>query len=126
MTTLHAVVWLDHQSAQVLRFDAEHLQAHKVKAHTHHTAQHASQVRTEHEYFAALCRELDDIEEILVVGPHTGITDFEHYARKHQPETARRIAAWRVVDHPSEKQLVALAREFFLGFDRMAGRPTPT
>jgi hypothetical protein len=29
------------------------------------------------------------------------------------------------VDHPSDKQLVALARQFFLKHDRMAGVPTP-
>jgi hypothetical protein len=126
MTTLHAVVWLDHQNAQVLQFDTEHVQASTVKAHSHHTAQHGSQVRTEHEFFAAVCQALDGINEILAVGPHTGIADFEHYARKHQPATAQRIVAWRVVDHPSEKQLVALAREYFLKYDRMAGVPTPS
>ncbi len=126
MTTLHAVVWLDHQNAQVLQFDTEHVRASTVKAHSHHTAQHGSQVRTEHEFFAAVCQALDGINEILAVGPHTGIADFEHYARKHQPATAQRIVAWRVVDHPSEKQLVALAREYFLKYDRMAGVPTPS
>ena len=30
MTLFHAVVWIDHQSAQILQFDAEHLQASKV------------------------------------------------------------------------------------------------
>jgi hypothetical protein len=38
MTMFHAVVWIDHQTAQVLQFDAEHVQAQKVKAHSHHTA----------------------------------------------------------------------------------------
>ena len=37
MTTLHAVVHIDHQSAQVLQFDAEHVKSQKVKTHTHHT-----------------------------------------------------------------------------------------
>jgi hypothetical protein len=30
------------------------------------------------------------------------------------------------VDHPSENQLVALARQYFLKYDRMSGVPTPT
>ncbi len=51
MTLFHAVVWIDHQSAQVLQFDAEHVQASKVKAHSHHTPQHGSEVRTQHEFF---------------------------------------------------------------------------
>jgi stalled ribosome rescue protein Dom34 len=126
MTTFHAVVWTDHQSAQVLQFDAEHVQAEKIKAHSHHTAQHGSAVRTQHEFFGHLCDALADIPEVLVVGPKTGITDFEHYVTKHRAETAKRIVAYDVVDHPSDKQLVALARKYFLKFDRMAGSPTPS
>jgi len=30
------------------------------------------------------------------------------------------------VDHPSDRQLVALARQYFLRHDRMAGTPVPT
>lgn len=125
-TIQHAVVWTDHHHAQVLRFDAEHVAASKVKAATHHTAQHGSGVRTEHEYFGALCEELEGITEVLAVGPKTGLEAFRHYAEKHRPQTARRIVGWEVVDHPSENQLVAMARKWFLRFDRMAGNPTPT
>ena len=126
MTMFHAVVWIDHQSAQVLQFDAEHVQAQKVKAHSHHTAQHGSGVRTEHEYYAQVCEALEGIAEILVVGPNTGLADFHHYVSKHSPETARRIVDFLPVDRPSEGQLVALARKYFLKYDRMAGTPTPT
>ena len=126
MTTFHAVVWIDHQSAQVLQFDAEHVQVHKVKAHTHHTAQHGSSVRTQHEFFAQVCDALGGIAEVLVVGPKTGIADFEHYTAKHRADTARQVVAYEVVDHPSQNQLVALARKYFLKYDRMHGVPTPT
>ena len=51
MSIFHAVVWTDHQSAQVLQFDAEHVLTNKIKAHTHHTKQHGSGVRTEHKFF---------------------------------------------------------------------------
>jgi hypothetical protein len=30
------------------------------------------------------------------------------------------------VDHPSDRQLVALARQYFLRHDRMTGTPVPT
>jgi len=126
MTTFHAVVFVDHEAAQVLQFDAEHVEASKVKSHSHHTAQHGSKVRTEHEYFSQVCDALDGVAEILAVGPHTGVTDFEHYVRKHRPDTAKRIVDFQTVDHPSENQLVALARKYFLKYDRMAGTPTPT
>lgn len=126
MTMFHAVVWIDHHSAQVLQFDAEHVQAQKVKSHTHHTAQHGSDVRTQHEFFGQVCTALAGIHEVLVVGPKTGMADFKHYADKHRAETAAHIVGWEVVDHPSDKQLVAMARKYFLKYDRMSGVPTPT
>ena len=126
MTMFHAVVWIDHKNAQILQFDAEHVQAQKVKSHSHHTAQHGSTVRTEHEFFAQVCDALAGIQEVLVVGPKTGITDFEHYAKKHRGETSAHVVGYEVVDHPSDNQLVALARKYFLKYDRMSGVPTPT
>lgn len=125
MTLFHAVVQIDHQQAQVLQFDAEHVQAQKVKASTRHTRQHGSAVRTEHEFFAEVCNALEGITEVLVAGSHTAQADFKHYADKHRPETARRIVGYETVDHPSEAQLVALARQYFLKYDRMAGTPVP-
>ena len=126
MTTFHAVVWTDHKSAHVLQFDTEHVEAQKVKSHSHHTAQHGSSVRTEHEFFGHVCDALAGIPEVLAVGPKTGIADFERYARKHRPEVAAHIVGYSVVDHPSENQLVALARKYFLKHDRMSGTPTPS
>jgi inhibitor of KinA sporulation pathway (predicted exonuclease) len=126
MTMFHAVVWLDHHKAQVLQFDAEHVQASKVKAHTHHTAQHGSAVRSVHEFHAHVCDALKDIPEVLVTGSKTSLSDFRHYVEKHRPQLAPHIAGWEAVDHPSDRQLVALARQYFLRHDRMSGVPTPT
>jgi stalled ribosome rescue protein Dom34 len=126
MTMFHAVIWIDHQSAQVLQFDAEHVQAQKVKSHTHHTAQHGSDARTQHEFYGAVCNALAGIQEVLVTGPKTGTVDFERYVKKHRGEIAAHIVGYEVVDHPSEKQLVAMARKYFLKYDRMTGVPTPT
>ena len=118
MSLFHAVVWTDHQSAQVLQFDAEHVLVHKVRTQTHDTPQHGSEVRSQHEFFGELCDALEGIAEVLVTGGHTAIADFRHYADKHRPQTALHIVAYEVVDHPSEKQLVALARKYFLEHPR--------
>jgi stalled ribosome rescue protein Dom34 len=126
MTTVHAVVFVDHHSAQVLQFDADHVDAQKIKASSKHTKQHGSQVRTEHEFFAHVCDALEGIAEVLAVGPSTGLADFQHYVRKHRAALVPKIVDYQTVDHPSENQLVAMARQFFLKHDRMAGVPTPT
>lgn len=122
----HAVVWLDHQTAQVLQFDAEHVQAQKIKSHTHHTKQHGSTARTEHEFFGEVSDALAGIAEVLITGSHTAQVDFQHYVEKHRPATAKQIVGYETVDHPTDNQLIAMARKYFVRFDRMAGTPTPT
>jgi stalled ribosome rescue protein Dom34 len=123
----HAVVLIDHHHAEVLQFDAEHLQAQKIKSrsqhrlHSHHTRQPNSDVRTDHEFFGEVCDALAGIAEVLVAGGHTSQTDFRHYVEKHRPQVAKQIVAWETVDHPTEGQLVALAKKHFLKIDRMAG-----
>jgi hypothetical protein len=126
MTMFHAVVWIDRTSAQLLQFDAEHVEAQKIKAHSHHTAQHGSTVRTEHEFFGHVCDTLVGISEVLVVGPRTGIRAFEHYIGKHRAAVVKQVVGYEVVDHPTENQLIAMARQYFVKYDRMQGVPTPS
>jgi stalled ribosome rescue protein Dom34 len=120
----HAVVWTDHHSAQVLQFDAEQVKVQNLRAHHHPTAQHGSGVRAEHEFFAEVCAALDGVAEVLVTGSHQATADFRHYADKHRPQTAAHIVACEVVDHPSENQLVALARAYFLEHGPSARKPS--
>lgn len=126
MTLFHAIAWVDHQHAQILQFDDEHVQSQKIKPHSRHTRQHQSGVRNEHEYFAEVCDALAGIAEVLVVGPKTGLADFRHYVEKYRPAASKQIVGWEPHDHASENQLVALARRYFLKYDRMAGTPTPS
>lgn len=126
MSLFHAVVWTDHQHAEVLQFNADEVQSRKLKAHSHPTAQHGSAVRAEHEFFGEVCSALDGIGEVLVTGSRTSLGDFRHYVEKHRPQLAPRLAGYEVVDHPTERQLVAFAREFFVKHDRMNGTPTPS
>jgi hypothetical protein len=124
MSLFHAVVRTDHQSAEVMQFDADQVLTQSLKAHVHATPQHNSGVRTEHEFFASVCDALDGISEVLVTGSHTAVDDFRHYVDKHRPHVAKQVVGYEVVDHPSEKQSVAQARKFFANFNRMAGRPS--
>jgi stalled ribosome rescue protein Dom34 len=121
MPLLHAVVWIDHHSAQVLQFDAEHVQAQRVKSHYHYTRQHGSAVRTEHDFFSEVCAALSGIAEVLVVGSHAAQIDFRHYVEKHRLEASRQIVGWETVDHPSLGELVAFSRKYFVKHDQMAG-----
>ena len=114
MSLPHAVVLIDHHTAQVLQFDADHVQSQKVKEHTHHTRQHGSAVRTEHEFFGEVCDALAGIPEVIVTGSHKAQADFRHYVGKHRAAAEKHIVAWETVDHPTDNQLLALARKYFV------------
>lgn len=124
MPLFHAVVWTGHQSAQVIQFDAEQVLPQKLHSHSYDTAQHGSAVRSQHEFFGHVCDVLDGISQVLVTGSHTSIADFRHYADKHKPATAQHIIGYEIVDHPTDNQLVALARKAFDKHNLMDGVPT--
>ena len=126
MSLYHAVAFVDHQSADVLQFGSEQMVDHKVDQHLKFTREHHSGARTEHEFFGQVCDALDGIAEVLVTGGHTGLADFRHYVDKHRPLTAARIVGYEVVDHPTESQLVALARKHFVKYDQFVGTRVPT
>lgn len=121
MSLFHAVVSISHASAQVLQFDAEHIEVQKVQASTHETRQHNSTVRSEHEFFGEVCDALSGVREVLVTGSSTALSDFRHYVEKHRAPVALQIVGWESVDHPTEAQLVALARKFFVNREQMLG-----
>jgi stalled ribosome rescue protein Dom34 len=118
MSIPHAVVLIDHHTAQVVQFDADHVKSQKVKAHSHHTKQHGSSVRTEHEFFGEVCDALAGIAQVMVTGSHTAQADFRHYVGKYRAAVAQRIVAWETVDHPTDNQLLALARKYFAEHDK--------
>ncbi|MET0517720.1 MAG: hypothetical protein ABW005_02685 [Burkholderiaceae bacterium] len=119
----HALAWIDHQNAKILQFDAQDVEARKLRVHTHPTRQHGSGVRSEHEYFAAICDSLAPIGEVLVTGPRTAQSDFQHYVSKHRPALLPQIVGWEVADPASDAELVARGRRYFDKRARMAGTP---
>ena len=121
MPFAHALLWIDHRSARVLQFNKAEVDIHKVEAHSHPTRQHGSGVRTEHEYFGAVCDQLAGIDEVLVTGPRTAQSDFRHYVDKHRPALAAQIAGWQPGEQASDAELVAMARRYFDKYDRMDG-----
>ncbi len=125
MTSSRAVIWLDHQSARVLQLGADDVQAHVLKAHVHPTAQHGSEVRASHEFFGSVCDAAEALTALQVAGSHTSIADFKHYVTGHRAHLGAKIIGYEVVDHLTDKELVALARVRFQAHDNMAGSALP-
>jgi stalled ribosome rescue protein Dom34 len=126
MPLFHAVVWMDHQQAHVLQFDAESIEAQRVKARSHHPRHHGTDERALHQYYEQVAQAVAGTQEVLLTGPGQAHDDFKLWCVKHDAVVAKTLVGSERTDHPSDNQLVALARQYFLKFDRMAGTPTPT
>lgn len=120
MTTFHAIVWLDHTEAHVLGFDREHVQSQRVKSRSHHKASHQADAG----YFIAIAGALAGAHEVLLTGPASAKDEFRTWCKSHMPQVAQTIVDVVPSDHPSDAQLVALARKYFLKYDQIAADPS--
>ena len=122
MTTFHAVVWLDHSEAHVLMFDREHVEAQRIKSRSHH--KHQGKDSADPNFFPGIATALAGTHEVLLTGPGAARTEFRTWCESHQPLVAKRIVDSVAADHPSDGQLVAMARQYFKRHDNMAADPT--
>lgn len=123
MTTFHAVVWLDHSEAHVLMFDREHAEAQRIKSRSHHTPKHGH-VSGDKDFFAAIAKALQGTHEVLLTGPANAKTEFRDYCKQYQADVSRTIVDVVNSDHPTDAQLVAMARKYFAKHDAMGADPT--
>lgn len=119
MSTFHAVVWIDHSQAHVLMFDREHVQAERIHSRSHHS--HQGKHADTKSYFAEVAQHLAGTHEVLLTGPGTARTEFRHWCEEHAKGAAQAIIDSLPCDHPSDPQLIAMARKYFVKFDQMAG-----
>jgi stalled ribosome rescue protein Dom34 len=124
----HAVVWIDHKEGRILHVHPDSFEQAKIWSPTHHVHRHprGSGAATEHpddaqRFFHDVVQALADAEEILIVGPSTAKLELVKYVHKHQQALVAKIVGVETVDHPSDGQLVAYARKYFLATDRMRG-----
>jgi stalled ribosome rescue protein Dom34 len=122
----HAIVWIDHAEAKVFHCNAE--EADKLVLHAdgsprHH--QHKANVHgaghkgVDKEFFSQVADSLTHTGAILVVGPGNARVEFKHFVTEHFPQLAQRISGVEALDHPTDNQLIALARKFFRADDLM-------
>jgi len=117
----HVAVWIDHREARIFHIHPDTVDEVTVLAplnNTHHkhprgqegTRQHPNDAK---HFFDEVGRDLQGNEEILLLGPGAAKLDFLRYARTHDRAIEPRVVGIETVDHPSDKQLVAYARQYF-------------
>ncbi len=122
MTTFHAVVWMDQSEAHVVMFDREHMEAQRIKSRSHHKHQGKADDNTA--FFAAIVDALEGTHEVLLAGPGLARNQFRDWCASHQAGIAQAIVDSVPTDHPSDGQLVAMARQYFKKYDSMAADPS--
>ena len=122
MSTFHAVVWMDHSEAHVVMFDREHVQAQRIKSRSHHKHQGKGEDNTA--FFSDISHALTGSHEVLLAGPGLARNQFRDWCGSHQAAISSVIVDSVPTDHPTDPQLVALARQYFKKFDNMAADPS--
>jgi stalled ribosome rescue protein Dom34 len=122
----HAVVWIDHHEARVFHFsptDVERLVLHPdhPTRHIHHKANtigsgHASE---DHDFLHAVAQSIADTGAVLITGPANAKTELVKHIQQHHSKLVNVIVGVETVDHPSDGQLVAHARKYFIAKDLM-------
>ncbi len=123
MTTFHAVVWMDHSQAHVLMFDREHVEAQRVKARSHHTPKHGH-VGADKDFFKQVAEAVAGVTEVLLTGPANAKIEFRDFCKHNAHTVDKAIVDVVSSDHPTDAQLVAMARQYFLKYDQTAADPT--
>lgn len=131
MSTFHAIVWLDRSEAHVIMFDREHVDAQKIKSRSTHKSpggrgdivneSHATK-KIDDNYYHSIAEALKGVHEILVTGPAQAKDEFKAHCEHHDKDIAKAIIGVISSDHPSDGQLVAMAKQYFLKHDKMQGQ----
>lgn len=127
----HAVAWIDHREARIIYFnadDADEKIIHPAHAprHLHSTSGSAAGTHEKGSsiYFRDVADALAEAKAFLVTGPSSAKNEFVTWLRKQAPSLAKQLCGIETLSHQTDGQLVAEARRFFKGEDRM--RPQTT
>lgn len=126
MSHFHAVVWLDHSEAHVMHIspdDIEKSVIHPSKPHQHLHAKSGSVGAGRHAedkgYYHAIVEALKGAQEILVVGPAQAKLQLIKHIHTHDQHMTDKVVGVETIDHPTDAQLVAYARKYFVAKDQM-------
>jgi stalled ribosome rescue protein Dom34 len=79
----------------------------------------AANTAIDKEFLKRVTAAISHAGAILITGPANAKTELAHYIKQSQPNLAERISGVETLDHPSDGELLALARTFFKADDRM-------
>jgi len=126
MSHYHAIVWIDHLEAHVMHISPDDVEKSLIHQKEQHHKVH-SRVGTlgsgrtpeDQDYYHRVAQALAGASEILIVGPAQAKLQLVKHIHSHEPALVSKVIGVETVDHPSDGQLVAYARKYFLAKDQM-------
>lgn len=123
----HMVIWIDHREARIFhvsrRDGAERHVLHpdRPTKHIHHKANSigSGHAPVDHAYLEAVSAGVGEAVALLIVGPGTAKTELSSYIQEHHPRLAKAIVGVEALDHPSDAEIIAMAKKYFKSSDRM-------
>jgi stalled ribosome rescue protein Dom34 len=126
MSLSHVVVWIDHQEAHVIQFNAEASASEVIKTKSKHGHVHqksgvlgAGHANPDQNYLHDVALAVSGAGEILIVGPGSAKLELLKHVNKHDPKVSEKIVGVETIDHPSDGQLLAYAKKYFIRVDNL-------
>ncbi len=112
------IVFLDQEHAKLFELLPDGVEAHKLQRQEirHHSGVEKSQTahKDGSKFFHEVATHLGKADQVLLVGPGLAKKSFQtHLEKHHHAELFKKVIGVQTVDHPTDEQLVALAKKFF-------------
>lgn len=122
----HMAVWVDHHEARIFSFNQDRFDKAVVRPadpirHIHHKANEigSGHALEDQAFYESIAKAIKAAGAILISGPANARTELMKHLEAKEPNLAKNIFAVERVDHPSDSEVVAHAREYFASHDRM-------
>jgi stalled ribosome rescue protein Dom34 len=121
--TRHALVFIDHAQARIFHVDESDPQgavlAPAPRPETRRTRRLGDGKREhgDRRFLEEVAANLKGNDEILVVGPGQAKNELIRHLEAHAKDVEKCVVGVETVDHPTDHQLVALARRRFKAID---------
>ena len=122
----HAVIWIDHRQARVLRFNASDVDKLVVNPedpvrHLHHKANSvgSGHAPEDQKFLEEVAKAVADAGSILIVGPSNEKNELVKHIKHRHPQMMIKIEGVESADHPTNDELLAYARAYLKSADLM-------